>query len=180
MASPIIVSFCSFPFISQMEGVVEEQQQPQQQQTEPIGSSTVVVVSTDDPTKSEQPAATSLVQSLLQDQADETDGKKKKKKKKKAKTGRQKELVIIEIYQSISLNLFIFQERLTKATKGIFASPEKLNVVCERIHLLLTEKKKMLLEICRILDKQGTGHLLWEQFRLSKSRDYLISSFDFR
>lgn len=168
-----------------MEGVVEEQQQqpPQQQQTELIGSSTVVpalaVVSTDDPTKSEQPAVTSLVQSLLQDQADEKDGKKKKKKKK-AKTGRQKELVLIEICQRISLNLFIFQERLTKATKGIFTSPEKLNVVCERIHVLLTEKKKMLLEICRVLDKQGTGYLSWEQFRLSKRRNSLINQFDFR
>jgi len=78
-----------------MEDIAEEQQQ---QRTEIVESSPVasVPVPTDEITKTEQPATTSLVQSLLQEQSDET-GDKKKKKKKKAKTGRQKELVNIDL-----------------------------------------------------------------------------------
>jgi len=90
-----------------MEGTAEEQQQQQQQQQQPAITepSTVapVPVPTDETTKTEQPAGISLLQSLLQEQdEDETGDKgkgKKKKKKKKAKTGRQKELVNIDLIE---------------------------------------------------------------------------------
>ncbi|CAF1949782.1 unnamed protein product [Rotaria magnacalcarata] len=124
----------------------------EQKQTEANDTTFVVtgpVPSTDETTTNAvQPVAASLVQSLLQEQVDET-GDKKKKKKKKGKAGREKEL-----------------ERLTKATKGIFASPEKLNAICERLHSVLKDHKKNLLGVCQILDKTNSSFLPYEQFRL--------------
>ena len=64
---------------------------------------------------------------------------------------------------------FFLQERLTKATKGIFASPEKLNVACKRIDSILSGHKPMLLAVCRTLDKLDSGRLTYEDFRLGKT-----------
>ncbi|CAF1186374.1 unnamed protein product [Rotaria sordida] len=141
-----------------MEDIAEEQQQTEINESI---SAAPLPVSTDEATKIEQPATTSLVQSLLQEQADEIVDKKKKKKKK-GKAGRDKEL-----------------ERLTKATKNIFSSPEKLNAACERINSLLKDHKKLLLDVCQMLDKVGSGRLSYEQFRLViKDRLPIISRED--
>ncbi|UJR30118.1 hypothetical protein I4U23_017659 [Adineta vaga] len=99
-------------------------------------------------TNVEQVPASSFVQSLLQEQTDETT-EKTKKKKKKAKTGRQKEL-----------------DRLTKGTKDILETPEKLNDVCKRINSLISVQKKNLLAACQLIDKYNIGSLSYEQFRL--------------
>ncbi|CAF2604281.1 unnamed protein product [Rotaria sp. Silwood2] len=128
-----------------MEDIAEEQQQTEINE---YTSTAPLPIPTDETTKIEQAATTSLVQSLLQGQADEIEDKKKKKKKK-GKAGREKEI-----------------ERLKKSTKGIFASPEKLNGACERINALLTNHKKLLLGVCQVLDKLDSGHLSYEQFRL--------------
>ncbi|CAF1475870.1 unnamed protein product [Rotaria sp. Silwood1] len=141
-----------------MEDTAEEQRQTKINE---FTSAAPHPVSADEATKTEQQTTTSLVQSLLQGQADEIEDKKKKKKKK-GKAGREKEL-----------------ERLTKATKNIFASPEKLNVACERINSLLTNHKKLLLGVCQLLDKLDSGRLSYEQFRLViKDRLPIISRED--
>lgn len=79
-----------------MEDIAEEEQHSNEI-TESLSVAPVPIITDETTTKTEQPATTSLVQSLLQEQADETTDGKKKKKKKKAKTGRQKELVNIDL-----------------------------------------------------------------------------------
>jgi hypothetical protein len=40
--------------------------------------------------------------------------------------------------------------------------------VCERIHSVLSGHKKLLLGVCQLLDKDDSGRLAYEQFRLGK------------
>ncbi|CAF0850272.1 unnamed protein product [Adineta steineri] len=127
---------------------MNKEQQLQVKINEPSSYIVSQPVLNDDITKTDQVPAPSFLDSILQEQPVEKD-EKKKKKKKKGKTGRQKEI-----------------ERLTKETKEIFESPDKLNVVCERIHSLLLGQKKFLLGACQLLDKYNYGSLPYEQFRL--------------
>ncbi|CAF1029451.1 unnamed protein product [Rotaria sordida] len=132
-----------------MENIDNEQQQQQQHQIEATEYSDVES-SPDETINTKQlpPTTISLIQSLQLEENEEAN-KKKKKKKKKVKTLRQKEL-----------------EHLTKVTKAIFASPEQLNTVCERINSLLLGHKTRLLAVCHSLDKLHSGRLPYEQFRL--------------
>ncbi|CAF1115399.1 unnamed protein product [Rotaria sp. Silwood1] len=132
-----------------METLDEEQRQQQQRQIETTEAFDVES-SLDETTNSKQlsPITISLIQSLQLEQNEETVDKKTKKKKK-IKTLREKEF-----------------ERLTKVTKTIFASPEQLNTVCERINTLLLGRKTKLLAVCRSLDKRHSGRLSYEEFRL--------------
>jgi hypothetical protein len=63
---------------------------------------------------------------------------------------------------------------LTKSTRSIFASPRELNIVCERIHSLLSGHKAMLLAACHSLDKLNSGRLPYEQFRLGNNKMFFI------
>jgi hypothetical protein len=51
-----------------------------------------------------------------------------------------------------------------------------LNVVCERINSVLSSHKKLLLDVCQLLDRHDAGRLTYEQFRLSKKMCSLIKT----
>lgn len=174
----------SFHFIlvsGEMETIDDDDEEEDQQPTEIVESPDVQsrAGSIDEAAKIEPIPPTSLLESLLLDRIEEIDGKKTKKKKK-VKTGRQKELVNIFAVKKIYYSIFcIIQERLTKATKSIFTSPEQLNIVCERINALLSDRKTMLLAICRSFDKLKSGRLPYEQFRLGNNKFFLLDEISF-